>query len=37
LSPEEAQHVVGGGIRGVELVEDTARLAQMNLLLHGIG
>jgi type I restriction enzyme M protein len=37
LSPEEAQHVAGGGIRGVELVEDTARLAQMNLLLHGIG
>jgi type I restriction enzyme M protein len=29
--------VAGGGIRGVELVEDTARLAQMNLLLHGIG
>ncbi|MGH3812329.1 MAG: HsdM family class I SAM-dependent methyltransferase, partial [Pseudonocardiaceae bacterium] len=37
LSPEEAQNVGGGGIRGVELVEDTARLAQMNLLLHGIG
>ncbi|MGH3774867.1 MAG: N-6 DNA methylase [Pseudonocardiaceae bacterium] len=37
LSPEDAQHLVGGGIRGVELVEDTARLAQMNLLLHGIG
>jgi type I restriction enzyme M protein len=37
LSAEEAQHVAGGGIRGVELVEDTARLAQMNLLLHGIG
>ena len=29
--------MAGGGIRGVELVEDTARLAQMNLLLHGIG
>jgi type I restriction enzyme M protein len=37
LSPEDAQHLAGGGIRGVELVEDTARLAQMNLLLHGIG
>jgi len=37
LSPEDAQHLSGGGIRGVELVEDTARLAQMNLLLHGIG
>jgi type I restriction enzyme M protein len=37
LSPEDAQHLAGSGIRGVELVEDTARLAQMNLLLHGIG
>ena len=37
LSPEDAQHLSGGGIHGVELVEDTARLAQMNLLLHGIG
>ncbi|MDQ2883109.1 MAG: type I restriction-modification system subunit M [Actinomycetota bacterium] len=37
LSPEDVQHLSGGGIRGIELVEDTARLAQMNLLLHGIG
>jgi len=37
LSSEDAQHLRTGGIRGVELVEDTARLAQMNLLLHGIG
>ncbi|MGH3932834.1 MAG: HsdM family class I SAM-dependent methyltransferase, partial [Pseudonocardiaceae bacterium] len=37
LSPEDAQHLSEGGISGVELVEDTARLAQMNLLLHGIG
>lgn len=37
LSAEEASHLATGGIRGVELVEDTARLAQMNLLLHGIG
>ncbi|MBV8542951.1 MAG: SAM-dependent DNA methyltransferase [Pseudonocardiales bacterium] len=37
LSAEDAQHLSGGGIRGVELVEDTTRLAQMNLLLHGIG
>ena len=37
LSAEDAQHLRTGGIRGIELVEDTARLAQMNLLLHGIG
>ena len=37
LSPEDAEHLATGGISGVELVEDTARLAQMNLLLHGIG
>lgn len=34
---EEAQHLRDGGISGVELVHGTARLAQMNLLLHGIG
>jgi type I restriction enzyme M protein len=37
LTKEEAQHFREGGISGVELVHDTARLAQMNLLLHGIG
>ncbi|MGW4588162.1 N-6 DNA methylase [Amycolatopsis thermoflava] len=37
LTKEEAQHFRSGGISGVELVHDTARLAQMNLLLHGIG
>ena len=37
LSPEDAEHLATGGISGVELVEDTARLAQMNLLVHGIG
>ena len=37
LTAEEARHLRSGGISGVELVHDTARLAQMNLLLHGIG
>ena len=37
LTKEEAQHLRSGGISGVELVHGTARLAQMNLLLHGIG
>lgn len=37
LTAEEARHLRTGGISGVELVHDTARLAQMNLLLHGIG
>ncbi|MFQ6392442.1 N-6 DNA methylase [Nocardia sp. KC 131] len=37
LSVPEAKHLESGGISGVELMEDTARLAQMNLLVHGIG
>ena len=37
LSTEDAAHLRAGGISGVELVQGTARLAQMNLLLHGIG
>jgi type I restriction enzyme M protein len=37
LSAEDALHLRTGGISGVELVHGTARLAQMNLLLHGIG
>ncbi|MBF6470105.1 N-6 DNA methylase [Nocardia beijingensis] len=37
LSKEDAHHLRNGGISGVELVHGTARLAQMNLLLHGIG
>jgi type I restriction enzyme M protein len=37
LSKEDAERLSDGKISGVELVEDTARLAQMNLLLHGIG
>ena len=37
LTPEQRAHLATGAIRGVELVDGTARLAQMNLLLHGIG
>jgi type I restriction enzyme M protein len=37
LTKEDAEHLRRGGISGVELVHGTARLAQMNLLLHGIG
>src|SRR4051794_15281007 len=37
LTPDERDHLRDGFIRGVELVDGTARLAAMNLLLHGIG
>ncbi len=37
LTREQRLHLGNGGITGVELVDGTARLAQMNLLLHGIG
>jgi type I restriction enzyme M protein len=37
LSAEDAKRLRSGAISGVELVHGTARLAQMNLLLHGIG
>jgi type I restriction enzyme M protein len=37
LTPEQRDLLGGGGIRGVELVDGTARLAAMNMLLHGIG
>ncbi|MFE9244962.1 N-6 DNA methylase [Nocardiopsis sp. NPDC006938] len=37
LTPEQHKHLHGGGIWGNELVNGTARLAAMNLLLHGIG
>ncbi|WP_199431192.1 class I SAM-dependent DNA methyltransferase [Qaidamihabitans albus] len=37
LTTEEAHALRAGGISGIELVHGTARLAQMNLLLHGIG
>ncbi|OLT25119.1 DNA methyltransferase [Nocardiopsis sp. CNR-923] len=37
LTPEQRTHIQRGGIWGNELVDGTARLAAMNLLLHGIG
>jgi type I restriction enzyme M protein len=37
LTPDERNHLRDGFVRGVELVDGTARLAAMNLLLHGIG
>ncbi|GDY33039.1 class I SAM-dependent DNA methyltransferase [Gandjariella thermophila] len=37
LDPDERRHISEGGIWGTELVQGTARLAAMNLLLHGIG
>jgi type I restriction enzyme M protein len=37
LTPDERNHLRDGFIHGVELVDGTARLAAMNLLLHGIG
>jgi type I restriction enzyme M protein len=37
LTPEQRDRLGGGGISGVELVDGTARLAAMNMLLHGIG
>jgi type I restriction enzyme M protein len=37
LTPEERDHLRDGFVNGVELVDGTARLAAMNLLLHGIG
>jgi len=37
LNPDQRRQLVSGGIWGVELVDGTARLAAMNMLLHGIG
>lgn len=37
LTPEQRDRLSDGGISGVELVDGTARLAAMNMLLHGIG
>ncbi|WP_462203158.1 class I SAM-dependent DNA methyltransferase [Frankia sp. CcWB3] len=37
LSPEQRAGFSRGKIRGMELVDGTARLAAMNMLLHGIG
>ncbi len=37
LTPDEREHLRDHFVRGVELVDGTARLAAMNMLLHGIG
>jgi type I restriction enzyme M protein len=37
LAPDLRDHLRDGFVHGVELVDGTARLAAMNLLLHGIG
>ncbi len=37
LTPTERRHLRDDFVHGVELVDGTARLAAMNLLLHGIG
>ena len=37
MTPPEREHLRNTFIRGTELVDGTARLAAMNLLLHGIG
>ena len=37
FTPEQRYRLASGAIRGNELVDATARLAAMNLLLHGIG
>jgi type I restriction enzyme M protein len=37
MTPDRRAHLRDGFVRGVELVDGTARLAAMNLLLHGIG
>lgn len=37
MTPAQSRHLATQAIRGVELVEEVARLASMNALLHGIG
>ncbi|WP_444663402.1 N-6 DNA methylase [Cellulomonas sp. CW35] len=37
LDPDQRKHVRDELVTGFELVDDTARLAAMNMLLHGIG
>jgi type I restriction enzyme M protein len=37
LTPDEKIHLRDGFVSGVELVDGTARLAAMNMLLHGMG
>lgn len=37
LTPEQRENLQNGFANGTELVENTARLASMNMLLHGMG
>ena len=37
LTPDQAVHLRDSFVHGIELVDGTARLAAMNMLLHGIG
>src|SRR2546425_337893 len=37
LDPDQKRHLRFGAFRGWEIVDNAARLCQMNLLLHGIG
>ena len=37
LTPDQAVHLRDSFVHGIELVDGTARLASMNMLLHGIG
>ncbi|MFB9247409.1 N-6 DNA methylase [Sphaerisporangium melleum] len=37
LTPEQRDRLALGGISGTELVDGTARLAAMNMIVHGIG
>ena len=37
LDPDEKKHLRDEALSGVEIVDNTARLAVMNMLLHGIG
>ena len=37
LDPDEKRHLRYEALHGWEIVDDTARLCAMNLLLHGIG
>jgi len=37
MTKAQREHLSNGAIRGVELVAGTARLAAMNMLLHGVG
>ncbi|MEU9255226.1 class I SAM-dependent DNA methyltransferase [Streptomyces sp. NPDC048270] len=37
MDPEQRRHLKASFVRGVEIADGTARLAAMNLLLHGMG